>query len=62
MMIPKTRLNNNKILHLKFSPSLNLNKIEHFSKVSVNDICSKIPQFHALRLAAAANSTLAEFR
>jgi hypothetical protein len=32
-----------KILHvflrLKFSPSLNLNKIEHFSKVSKRDLC-----------------------
>ena len=27
----------NVFLHLKFSPSLNLNKIEHFSKVSIND-------------------------
>ncbi len=25
----------NVFLHLKFSPSLNLNKIEHFSKVSI---------------------------
>jgi len=61
-MIPETHINNNKFLHLNFSPSLNLNKIEHFSKVSVNDICSKIPQLHTLRLAAVANSTLAEFR